>query len=152
MKKSLLALLFVLTMANFAHAAPSAWSGGWDGNLKVTDFEGQTYDCPDPRLVIHHNKQPKWEGIWLISGIPTCELGTHFPRSTQYEVKNGKIFYFDQEVGEITNDQIQLFKKSTAFKEYVTITKTLNGIKFSKRIVLAETLAEALIEGILQVN
>lgn len=140
-----------------ALAGRGEWYGTWTGSGTLASeapAEGQPAsksDCGPMNLVIHHDRQARWEGFWVISGLPSCGLPSALAVSFQLEVRDGVLFSAGEPLGSISNERIRILKYSPTFKEFIEIERIPadGSIVYRKVLTPVSTLRDYFIEATL---
>lgn len=117
--------LKILLLLSFICSSPlwarNAWNGNWKGQGAVTLEDGTVEACGVFNILINHQKQPKWEGLWVMSGLPGCDLPTVLGVSFQLDVKGSELIHIGQVVGEYAPNKISMVRYSETFKEFIEL-------------------------------
>lgn len=113
------------------------WSGGYSGKLRMINELDQTFDCNE-YFVVAHNIQKDWEGFWAYSGFPTCGVPSVLTASAIYEIKEGKVLYFGESLGDFNGTVFEIVKVGFGIKEELRIVrKSERELSYFKRVLFA---------------
>lgn len=111
----ILILFFLSVQISYAEN----FTGKWIGEGSVELPTGKIKKCAQVELVISHNVQANWTGLWVMSGFNQCGLPTHFQNSSMFEIKENKIYYNQEVVGVANENEFTILVKADNFKEYI---------------------------------